>query len=150
MVSKKIKFLFITSISVFLTYSISLMINYHEINKLVITHVNIKGEIDGQGSKENLLIATFVNLTALLIMGFLIKNPHLANYPGEVTEKNKDTVYNNMRFFLAILSIITSCCFAFMIFKAIKFDFLYIIILFVIIAFVSLFILKGNKKNEIL
>lgn len=148
MVSKKIKILFFISISIFFTYLLLLITNYSEISELVTTHINIKGEVDSQGSKKNLWIATTVNLAVLLLIGYLIKKPHLANYPVEITEKNKSTVYNNMRLFLSVLAIITSCSFAYMIFKAINYTdyYFYIIGALVIIPIITILFLI--KKDE--
>ena len=147
MVSKKIKIIFLISISIFITYLILLIQNYSEIPELITTHIDIKGQTDEQGSKNNLWIASSVNLVLLLIIGFLIKKPHLANFPIEITEKNKDTAYKNMQIFLSILSIIISCAFAYMIFKAINYTHNYFYIMSALI-FLPLTILFFIKKKD--
>ena len=150
MVSKKIKTLYFISISVFFTYMVLLILNYSEIPELIDTHINIKGETDQRGGKNNLWIASSVNFVVLLIIGLLIIKPHLANYPVEVTEKNKHTVYYNMQVFLSIVSIITSCSFAYMIFKAINYtqNYMYIIGFLVITPIIALFFLKTKMVKK--
>jgi len=148
MVSKNIKIIFLISISIFITYVIILFSNYSEISDVVNTHINIKGEVDGQGSKKNLWIASLVNLLVLSLIGFLIKKPHLANYPVEITEKNKDNIYKKMQFFLGIIAIITSASFAFMIFKATNLTDYYIYLILFLILFPLVIIYYFNKKNE--
>ena len=81
MVSKKIKIIFLISISIFITYLILLIQNYSEIPELITTHIDIKGQTDKQGSKNNLWIASSVNLGLLLIIGFLIKKPIINRRP---------------------------------------------------------------------
>ena len=148
MVSKKIKIIFLISISIFITYLILLIQNYSEIPELITIHIDIKGQTDEQGSKTNLWIASSVNLGLLLIIGFLIILPHLANFPIEITEKNKDVAYKNMQIFLSILSIIISCAFAYMIFKAINYthNYFYIMSALILLPLTILFFIK--KKDD--
>lgn len=117
--TKKIKILFLISVSVFLTYLFILLKHYPEIADVVTTHVDMRGEADKLGGKINLIYASLVNLVVLLLMGYLIRNPHLPNYPVEITEENKSSAYKGMQIFLALIAIVTSCAFAYMIFNAI-------------------------------
>lgn len=135
MVSKKVKIIFFISVSIFITYLILLILNYSEIPELITTHVDITGETDRQGNKDNLWTATVVNFALLLIIGFLIKKPHLANFPIEITENNKDSAYRKMQLFLSAISILISCVFAYMIFKAINYTHYYFYIMTALIAF---------------
>lgn len=109
-------------ISVFLTCVYFLINNYSNIADIVVTHIDHSGNPDGFGEKYHLIIALVVNAMLLLIMGFVIKNPKYANYPVEITEKNRNSAYEKMRYFLAFLSIITSIIFSIMIYKAIGYE----------------------------
>jgi uncharacterized membrane protein len=148
MVSKKIKMIFLISISIFITYLILLIQNYSEIPELITTHIDIKGQTDDQGGKNNLWIASSVNLGLLLIIGFLVQKPHLANFPVEITEKNKDIAYKNMQIFLSILSVIISCAFAYMIFKAINYTHNYFYIMSTLILFPLTILFFIKKKDD--
>lgn len=122
MVSKKIKYIFTIGISIFLTYTYFLIYNYSKIADTVVTHIDYTGNSDGFGEKYHLIVASIINAVLLLIMGILIKNPKYANYPIEITDKNRKSVYEKMRYFMAFLSIIVSVIFSVMIYKAIEYE----------------------------
>lgn len=121
MFKKNILIPYLTGISVLLVYSTILYMNYNSIEDVVPTNINYTGEIDSYGNKRQLWITSFVNLILILFIGFLIKNPHIPNYPIEITEENKNKVYYKMQLFLSYLSIITSILFSLMIFNALKY-----------------------------
>ena len=122
MVSKKIKYIYTIGVSVFLTYTYFLISNYGKISDTVVTHIDYLGNPDGYGEKYHLIIALLVNAILLLIMGLVIKNPKYANYPIEITDENRNSVYEKMRYFMAILSIAVSVIFSIMIYKAIGYE----------------------------
>jgi uncharacterized membrane protein len=130
MVSKKIKILFLISLSIFLTYILLLFYHYSSIPDVVASHIDISGKVDGYSTKNSLLISSGVNLLILVVLGLLIKSPKSANYPVEITDENRESVYKKMQFFLSITAIITTCVFSYMVFKAIGFEknFMYLII----------------------
>ena len=146
MVSKKIKILYLISVSVFVSYFIFLLYNYSGISEIVASHINIKGEIDGYGSKKYLFVSSGINFIMLLFIGLLIKNPQSANYPIEINDSNRDSVYKKMQFFLSILSIIVTAIFSYMIFNAVnhKNDFIFLIIYLIISPLIA--IIYFNKK----
>jgi uncharacterized membrane protein len=146
MPSMKIKTLYFISFSVFITYVSLLYLNYSGISETISTHLNIKGETDSYGPKSSLWITSGVNLIALLFIGFLIRKPHLANYPIEITDKNRESTYRKMQLFLAILSIIMTAIFAYMIFKALNYNQLFIYLVAYLIS--SPLIVLIYFKNE--
>ena len=119
MVSKKIKYIYTIGVSVFLTYAYFLISNYGKISDTVATHIDYSGNPDGYGEKYNLIIALLVNAILLVVLAFIIKNPKYANYPIEITDENRNSVYEKMRYFMAILFIVVPIIFSIMTYKAI-------------------------------
>ena len=130
MVSKKIKLLYLISLSIFFTYILLLLYQYSNIPETVASHINISGKVDGYSNKNSLWIASGINILILVIVALLIKSPKYANYPVEITDQNRDSTYKKMQFFLAVIAIITTSVFSYMVFKAIGFEknFIYLII----------------------
>ena len=57
-----------------------------------------------------------------MVLAFIIKNPKYANYPIEITDENRNSIYEKMRYFMAILSIVVSIIFSIMTYKAIGYE----------------------------
>ncbi|MDR7371997.1 DUF1648 domain-containing protein [Flavobacterium aquidurense] len=149
MVSKKIKILYLISLSIFLTYLLILFYHYSEIPQTVASHLDITGKVDGYSNKNSLLISSGVNLLVLVFLGLLIKNPKSANYPVEITDENRESVYKKMQFFLCITAIITTSVFSYMVFKAIGLekDFIYLVIYLIATPLLTIFYFGRDKKN---
>lgn len=130
MVSKKIKLLCLISLSIFFTYILLLLYNYSSIPETVASHIDISGKVDAYSNKNSLLISSSVNLLILVVLALLIKSPKAANYPVEITDANRESIYKKMQFFLSITAIIVTSIFSYMVFKAIGLEknFLYLII----------------------
>lgn len=130
MVSKKIKLLYLVSLSIFLTYIFILFYNYSSIPETVASHIDISGKVDAYNNKSSLFISSSVNLLILVVLALLIKSPQSANYPVEITDANRESLYKKMQFFLSITAIIITSIFSYMVFKAIGLEkkFLYLII----------------------
>src|SRR6187402_2694565 len=122
MVSQKIKVLFFISLSIYFTYILLLFSHYSNIPETVASHININGKVDGYSNKNSLWISSSVNLLILGVLGLLIKSPKSANYPVVITNENRESVYKKMQFFLAIIAIITTSVFSYMVFKAIGYE----------------------------
>jgi uncharacterized membrane protein len=146
MLSKKIKILYFISFSIFITYVLILYLNYSEISEIVSTHINIKGETDGYGKKNSLWITSSINLVIILVIGFLIKNPHLANYPNEITNENRESMYRKMQLFLVVLGIIATSIFSYMVFKALNYGqyFIYLVSYLIISPLITLIYFKNE------
>ena len=147
MVSKKIKILFLISLSIYFTYNLLLFSHYSNIPETVASHININGKVDSYSNKNSLWISSSVNLLLLGVLGLLIKNPKSANYPVEITNENRESVYKKMQFFLAIIAIITTSVFSYMVFKAIGFEknFIYLIIYLITAPVFTILYFKRDK-----
>lgn len=149
MVSKKIKCMYTIGCSIFLTYTYFLINNYSKIADIVVTHIDYSGNPDGFGEKYHLIIALVVNAILLLIMGVLIRYPKYANYPVEITDKNRKSVYEKMRYFMAFLSIIVSIIFSVMIYKAIGYEAKRVLLITILMCLPPLFTIlffKGKSR----
>lgn len=144
--SKTIKYLFSLSILVLLFSGLLLFQNYTQISQQVVIHVNISGEADKFGDKINLVYALFANASILAFILFFIWKPQFANYPFEITETNREPSYRKMQLFLAIVCIITSIAFNFMILKAIKETNLSLYLISFIM-FITIMIFRFNKND---
>lgn len=63
------------------------------------------------GDNIHLVYGLFVNSGVLILMFFLIKSPKYANYPVELNDENRNSAYLKLRYFLSILSVLTSISF---------------------------------------
>lgn len=111
--------------------------------------MDITGKVDKYSNKNSLLISSGVNLVIIVFLGFLIKNPKSANYPVEITDKNRESVYKKMQLFLCIIAIITTSVFSYMVFKAIGLErnFIYLIIYLTITPLFTIFYFGKDKKS---
>lgn len=148
MVSKKIKYIYTIGLSVFLTYTYFLIKNYNKIANTVVTHIDYSGSPDGYGEKYHLIVALVVNAVLLIVMGLLIKSPKYANYPVEITNENRNSVYEKMRYFMSFLSIIVSIIFSVMIYKAIGYETKKVLLLTISLCVPPLIIILLFKTNK--
>ena len=147
MVKKNILMLFIVAVSVLLLNCYYAFSNYNSISNEIVTHINITGEADGFGNKVHLIYAMVANTVLLGVIFFFIKNPKYANYPVEINDSNRESVYYKMQLFLAIISIITSLVFSYMVFQALDRpeSMIYIIAYSVIMPILVLLYFKSKK-----
>lgn len=91
---------------------------YLSLPDVVATHFNLNGEADAHGSKISLLLLPVFPVLATIGMNWLIRYPHLFNYPVKITEENALRQYTlairlirwlivviNLLFFLILLAI---------------------------------------------
>ncbi|KGE15304.1 hypothetical protein [Sphingobacterium deserti] len=127
--SKKLIYLYVIAVLI-LIFSVLLLARHHDaISSPVTTHINLVGEVDKIGDKVHLIYALCANGGLLLISLFFVLKPQYANYPFEITDENRASSYQKMRFFLLILCIITSISFNYMILKAINASHLFIYVI---------------------
>lgn len=81
-------------------------------------------------------------------MGLLIKSPKYANYPVEITDENRNSVYEKMRYFMSFLSIIVSIIFSVMIYKAIGYETKKVLLLTISLCVPPLIIILLFKTNK--
>lgn len=65
------------------------------------SHYNAAGEPDGWSGKGTLLLLPFISLAMYIGLTFLIRFPHLYNFPWKITEENRER-----QFYLAQMLII--------------------------------------------
>src|SRR5690606_3089766 len=141
--SKKIILINIIALSVILIYGLLLFFNFNQLPEEVPIHYNIKGEVDDYGSKINLIWLVIINLCLFAGIFSVAKNPHIANYPVEITEENKSVMYYRMQLFLSILSVLISLVFSFFIFKSLDMvtEYFYFMIATVILPLTTILIM---------
>ncbi len=147
MIKKNILIVFLISVSILILNCYYVFTNYDNISNEIVTHIDITGKAEGFGDKVYLIYAIIANAVLLGIMFFIIKYPKYANYPIEINEKNRDNAYKKMQLFLAIISLITSVVFSYMVFQAINKseNLIYIIIYSIILPLLVLFYFKNNE-----
>ncbi len=83
---------------------------WYSLPETIPVHFNFKGEIDRQGSKNNLLILPLLGSFIFIIISLLVRYPHKFNYTVPITEENAAKQYANailmMRWLLAAVMII--------------------------------------------
>lgn len=75
-------------------------------------HFNAKGEADGWGGKESILVLPIIGLFLFKMMFFLSKAPHIYNYPVKVTEENAPRLYLEARRMMILLNFECTLLFA--------------------------------------
>ena len=119
---RNITIVYLTALSVLITYTAILYINYDSIKEIIPTHINYKGNIDGYDSKYQLWIASGIKLLLLLMVGYVLKNPQKANYPFEINELNKKRVYYITSLILSTICIVMTFFFSTMIYNALNYS----------------------------
>lgn len=114
-IPKVILLIFSVAILLFIISSILLFNRYQSLNNNITTHLDFSGTPDKTGSKIHLIYGLLVNLGILFIAFFLINYPKYANYPVEINNENRNSAYLKMRYFLGVISIVTSMAFLWMI-----------------------------------
>lgn len=92
--------------------------SYPQIPDIVAIHHNLLGEADGWGSKNTLILFPAINIAIVGLISFLITKPEILNYPIEVHDGNRETVYRKMQVFLSILSFYISGIFLYFIIES--------------------------------
>ena len=147
MISIKVKILFAMSLSVLFTYAGLLYLNYDNIPETIPTHINFKGEIDGDGNKIQLWIISLVNLFLLLTIYLVAKFPKYWNIPFK--PKNLVVFQKNVRVLMGILSILLSCAISTMILFTLKYSATEMLrLLFSILILPMLFVVLFNEKAD--
>ena len=122
MEKRNIIIVYLTALSVLATYSAILYFNYDSIKEIIPTHIDYKGNVDGYDAKNQLWIASGVNLLLLLLVGYVLKKPQKANFPFEINESNKKRVYYITRLILSTLGIVMTFFFSTMIYNALNYN----------------------------
>ena len=62
--------------------------NYASLPKTIPTHFNWKGEVDGYGRRETILLLPLIATAVFWGLTLLNRYPHLFNYPRPITAEN--------------------------------------------------------------
>lgn len=68
-------------------------------------HYNIRGEIDGYGSRNTILYILPIALIIYMVMSILGRYPQIYNYAVKITPKNKQNQYNMASIFMRVINI---------------------------------------------
>ena len=68
-------------------------------------HYNIRGEIDGYGSRNTILYILPIALIIYMVMSILGRYPQIYNYAVKITPKNKQNQYNMASTFMRVINI---------------------------------------------
>lgn len=68
-------------------------------------HYNIRGEIDGYGSRNIILYILPIALIIYMVMSILGRYPQIYNYAVKITPKNKQNQYNMASTFMRVINI---------------------------------------------
>lgn len=77
--------------------------HYADLPAQIPTHTNLRGEVDGWGSRQTVWL---LPLTSLFIFGLLslaLKFPKMFNYPVRITPENAQRQFNLARTFLRVI-----------------------------------------------
>jgi len=148
---EKYKIILYTSYIVCLFSIVVFLIGYQNLPEIVPIHQNLKGEIDDWGSKITLFILPVLSIVILLSISFLIKRPSMLNYPVEITEENKNTLYLKMQLFISLLSFFLSALFLALIMESmnvfsLKYDITFFSIYGVIFSLIPIIIIKYFRR----
>lgn len=113
MVSKKIKLLFCIPCGIVLLYSIYLLSKYSIIPNIIPIH-GYGEKADIYGSKYYLFLTIAINIILLIFIWYLIKNPNKMNLPIEITDNNKEKIFQNIQIFLVYLAIFITIIFCYL------------------------------------
>ncbi|KAA5823370.1 DUF1648 domain-containing protein [Algibacter amylolyticus] len=106
-------------VSLLVLWSLTLA-NYVELPEIIPTHYNSTGEVDAFGDKSNIFALPII--TTILFVGLTIlnKNPHVFNYPCEITKENALHQYTNATRMMRVLKLVVVLIFGIIVFRTIE------------------------------
>lgn len=72
---------------------------------IVPTHYNMRGEVDGYGSKNTILYILPIALIIYIAMSILGRYPQIYNYAVNITTENKEKQYNMASTFMRVINV---------------------------------------------
>jgi len=101
------KWLFVEAITLLLViaYFLNLMFVWKGIPDTIPIHFNINGEVNGVGSKNWMIYLGVIDIIIYLILTWVGRYPHLANFPVKITESNAEKQYILLRIFLKLIKL---------------------------------------------
>lgn len=96
------------------------LVNYFDLPEIIPTHYNGLGEADGFGNKSNLFVLPIISTILFIGLTILNKNPHVFNYPSEITEENALHQYTNATRMIRVLKLTIVLLFGLIVFKTLQ------------------------------
>lgn len=72
---------------------------------IVPIHYNVRGEIDGYGSKNTIFFLLSIVIILYIGLHFLVKYPQIYNYAVKITPLNKEKQYNMATTFMRVINV---------------------------------------------
>lgn len=93
---------------------------FNKLPETIPIHFGLSGEADGFGDKGILWVLPIVGCVMYSGLIWLIRFPHLYNYPQDVTEANAAHLYKMATRMIRLINTLMSCAFAFLTYKIIQ------------------------------
>ncbi len=71
------------------------ILNYAHLPESIPTHFNASGQVDDYGNKGSILLLPAIGTLIFAGITFLVRIPHIFNYPVTITEENAERQYRN-------------------------------------------------------
>ena len=106
-------------VSVFGIWALPL-INYFDLPEIIPIHFNGAGKADRFGNKTHIFVLPIISTLLFVGLTILNKNPHVFNYPSQITKENAVHQYTNATRMMRVLKLVIVLLFGLIIFKTIE------------------------------
>jgi uncharacterized membrane protein len=96
------------------------LINYFDLPEIIPIHFNGAGKADGFGNKTHIFVLPIISTLLFIGLTILNKNPHVFNYPSQITKENAVHQYTNATRMMRVLKLVIVLLFGLIIFKTIE------------------------------
>ena len=96
------------------------LINYSILPEIIPIHFNGAGKANGFGNKTHIFILPIISTLLFIGLTILNKNPHVFNYPSQITKENAVHQYTNATRMMRVLKLVIVLLFGLIIFKTIE------------------------------
>jgi uncharacterized membrane protein len=96
------------------------LINYSILPEIIPIHFNGAGKADGFGNKTHIFVLPIISTLLFVGLTILNKNPHVFNYPSQITKENAVHQYTNATRMMRVLKLVIVLLFGLIIFKTIE------------------------------
>lgn len=87
---------------------------YSDLPDTIPIHFNVKGEADGFGAKYTIFMLPIIGCVTYALMKYLVKQPHLFNYPVEITPENVHYQYEIATRMMRTMNAVVTLIFAYL------------------------------------
>ena len=96
------------------------LINYSILPEIIPIHFNGAGKANGFGNKTHIFVLPIISTLLFVGLTILNKNPHVFNYPSQITKENAVHQYTNATRMMRVLKLVIVLLFGLIIFKTIE------------------------------